>query len=175
MWWWRQGISTANHSHDVRKYALAIAEKMGVTSEEKEAISYASLLHDLGKIGIEEKILDKPEKLTSGEFEKIATHSKIGADIVNHIKILKHLAPLILHLHERYNGKGYPDGLKGKSISLGSRILMVADAFSAMTSDRPYRKALLREEAISELKKNRGSQFDPEVVDAFLFVLNAGE
>ena len=163
---------TANHSHDVRKYALAIAEKMGVTSEEKEAISYASLLHDLGKIGIEERILDKPEKLTSEEFEKIATHSKIGADIVSHIKILKHLAPLILHLHERYNGKGYPDGLKGKSISLGSRILMVADAFSAMTSDRPYRKALLREEAISELKKNRGSQFDPEVVDAFLSVLS---
>lgn len=162
---------TASHSHDVKKYALSIAKKMNVTSEEMEAISYASLLHDLGKIGIEERILDKPEKLTSEEFEKIANHSKIGADIVSHIKILKHLAPLILHLHERYDGKGYPDGLKGKRIPLGSRILMVADAFSAMTSDRPYRKALSREIAISELKKNKGTQFDPEVVDAFLSVL----
>lgn len=159
---------TADHSRDVKKYALAIADKMGVSDEEKEAIAYASLLHDLGKIGIEEKILDKPEKLTVEEFAKISKHSKIGADIVSHIKVLKHLAPLILHLHERYDGKGYPDGLKGGKIPKGSRILMVADAFSAMTSDRPYRKALPEYVALSELKKNKGTQFDPGVVDCFV-------
>jgi len=161
-------LYTAKHSRDVKKYALAIAEKMGVSSEEKEAIAYASLLHDLGKIGIEEKILDKPEKLTAEEFEKISKHSKIGADIVSHIKVLRHLSPLILHLHERYDGKGYPDGLKGSKIPRGSRILMVADAFSAMTSDRPYRKALPTFTALSELKKNKGTQFDPGVVDFFV-------
>lgn len=166
---------TASHSDDVRQYALAIADEVSLSPEEREAVSYASLLHDLGKIGIEERILDKPDKLTSEEFEKIANHSKIGADIVSHIKILKHLAPLILHLHERYDGKGYPDGLKGSKIPMGSRILMVADAFSAMTSDRPYRKALSKETAISELKKNRGTQFDPEVVDAFLSSLASGK
>lgn len=163
---------TADHSRDVRNYAVTIATKMGLSPEEIDAISYASFLHDLGKIGIEERILDKPGKLTAEEFEKISAHSKIGADIVGQIKILKHLAPLILHLHERYDGKGYPDGLKGKNIPLGSRILMVADAFSAMTCDRPYRKALSKEEAIIELKRNSKTQFDPEVVNIFLSILH---
>lgn len=159
---------TADHSRDVKKYAITIARQMGLSTEETESIAYASLIHDLGKIGIEERILSKPDKLSVEEFEKVANHSKIGADIVSHIKILKHLAPLILHLHERYDGKGYPDGLKGDRIPLGSRILMVADAFSAMTSDRPYRKAMPDGKAVAELRKNAGAQFDPVVVDTFI-------
>jgi len=162
---------TADHSRDVKKYAVAIAEEMGLSREEIESISYASLIHDLGKIGIEEKILSKPDKLNAEEFEKVADHSRIGADIISHIKILQHLSPLILHLHERYDGRGYPDGLKGEDIPLGSRILMVADAFSAMTSDRPYRRAMAREEAMEEIKRNAGTQFDPKIVNLFLSML----
>lgn len=162
---------TADHSKEVRRYAMAIATEMGLSQEELKAVDYTSTIHDLGKIGIEEKILSKPEKLTPDEFVRIADHSRIGADIISQIKILRHLAPLILHLHERYDGRGYPDGLKGEEIPLGSRILMVADAFSAMTSNRPYRKALPVSIAEKELQKHIGTQFDPGVVKTFVSIL----
>lgn len=165
---------THGHSLATMQYAVSIAEKMGLSEEEKARIRYAALLHDIGKIGISNTILNKPEKLTSEEFEIIKKHPEYGVNILKKLGIFDEILPLVMHHHEHYNGKGYPKNLSGKDIPLGSRICSIADAYSVMMADRPYRKARSRGEAISELKRCSGTQFDSEIVDVFLDVIAEG-
>lgn len=164
-------LYTHGHSEKVMEYAVAIAREMHLSEEEIRVIQYASFLHDLGKISISTNILQKPGRLTAEEFASITEHPRLGSGIVEQVSFLKNLAPIILHHHEHYNGKGYPSGLKKKAIPIGARILGAADAYEAMISDRPYHRAFSKGAAIEELKKCRGAQFDPEVVDAFLEIL----
>ena len=160
---------TRSHSDNVTKYAVAIGQQLGLSSKELEEIREASELHDLGKIGIDDYILRKPDKLTAQEWEQVKNHSAKGAQILENLGFLKQVVDLVHHHHERFDGKGYPDGIGGTDIKLGARIIALADSYEAMTSKRPYRKKpLSKEEAIKEIKKNSGTQFDPKVVDAFL-------
>lgn len=163
---------TERHSEKVRDYALTIAKKMNLPENDLKAIEYAAYIHDIGKVGIDLSIIRKPEKLTEEDWRQIIKHPLLGANIAGHIDLLRSLSPLIMHHHERYDGKGYPDGLKSDSIPVGARILSVADTYDAMTSQRPYRKAFSREEAVREIKKYSGKQFDPEVVKAFSEVVD---
>jgi len=133
-----------------------------------DKLEISALFHDIGKLGVPDSILLKPGKLDELEFQKIKEHPTIGVNILKNIEFLKGSFPIILHHHERYAGNGYPDGISGKDIPLEARILCVADTYDAMTSDRPYRKALPHEEAVAEIIRFKGSQFDPEIVDAFL-------
>lgn len=162
---------TRGHSDRVMEYAISIAKALGLPEEAVEAIRFAGLLHDIGKIGVSESILLKPSKLSAEEFELIKTHSVIGASIVEQIDFLNQLTPVILHHHERFSGGGYPDGLFGDDIPLLARILSVADSYEAMTSERAYRPALTSEQAIQELRRCAGEQFDPMIVDAFIDIL----
>jgi HD-GYP domain-containing protein (c-di-GMP phosphodiesterase class II) len=163
---------TRGHSERVTTYALMIAEAMGLDEREKQKLKYAATLHDIGKIGIAGRVLNKPGALTKEEYTHVKTHPILGDSIVEPVEFLQEPRPIILHHHERYDGKGYPDGLKGEDIPLCARILSVADAFEAMRSDRPYRKALPLEEARRELVRNAGTQFDPRVVEVFLGILD---
>lgn len=159
---------TYGHSERVMKYSQAIAQKINLNNDEKENIKLAGLLHDIGKIGIDETILRKPGRLTDEEFEEVKKHPEIGAQIIKPIKQLQHIIPGIWQHHERYDGDGYPNKLKGEDISILGRILAVADTFDAMTSDRPYRKGLPHQRALDEIKEHSHTQFDPKVADAFL-------
>ena len=158
---------TAGHSERVAMYALDVGQALGMESEELEALKMAGLLHDLGKIGVPDAILNKPDGLTEGECEAIEQHTSIGASILRRAPQLEQIVPAVLSHHERWDGTGYPEGLSGDSIPLGARILAVADAFDAMTSARPYRQALPADDALLELRANAGKQFDPELVEAF--------
>jgi HD-GYP domain-containing protein (c-di-GMP phosphodiesterase class II) len=162
---------TFGHSNDVTAYAVATAEKMGLAPHEIEVIRIGSTLHDIGKIGIDRAILHKPGRLDEDEWAAIRRHPAIGADILAPLDFLGDSLPLVLFHHERYDGKGYPSGVSGESIPLGARIIAVADTFNAMTSDRPYRKALPVEVAVQEVRDNAGTQFDPDVAAAFLEVV----
>jgi putative nucleotidyltransferase with HDIG domain len=162
---------TKGHSERVTNYAISIAKEIGLKGEDIETLNTAALLHDIGKIGTYDVILDKPGKLTDEEFALIKMHPVKGADILRPIRQLEKVVPIIKHHHERIDGKGYPDGLKGEEIPFFSRIIHVADSFDSMTADRPYRPAPGIKYAISEFKKYSGTQFDPEVVEAFLRVL----
>ena len=162
---------TGAHVDDTMHYAVKISEKLRLSDRETEIVKYSAALHDLGKVGIPEAILHKPGKLTEEEFEIIKRHPQIGVDIIRPIHFLHDIIPTMLHHHEHWNGGGYPGGLKGEIIPLGARIVSVADAYQAMISDRPYRKALSQQNAIEELKKYSGTQFDPKVVKAFLEIL----
>ncbi|GAW92394.1 HD-GYP domain-containing protein [Calderihabitans maritimus] len=162
---------TRGHSERVTKYALDIARALRLPEEEVQRIFYASILHDIGKIGVSGNVLRKPGKLTQKEYEEVCRHPYVGANIISSIQPLKEVLPLIYHHHECFDGSGYPEGKAGEEIPLGARIIAVADAYDAMTSDRPYRRAFPKEKAIEELKKNSGKQFDPEIVKAFLKVL----
>ncbi|RLE14856.1 hypothetical protein DRJ04_01540 [Candidatus Aerophobetes bacterium] len=162
---------TEKHSERMARYAMAIARELGLSIYSAEIIRYAAILHDIGKIGVSDRILSKSNSLTKEEWDQIKKHSIIGAEIIGQINSFVDASKLIYHHHERYNGKGYPDGLRGENIPLGSRIIAVVDAYDAMTSRRPYREALSEEEAIAELKKCAGTQFDKKVVEAFLRVL----
>jgi len=166
---------TRGHSQRVTEYSLRIAEALGLSKEEMKIIKFCGLMHDIGKIGIGDSILHKPSALGSKEYEIIKGHSVMGEEIIQPVGFLKKGLPLIRHHHERYDGRGYPDGLQGKAIPLMVRILAVADSFDAMTSDRPYRKALSLEESIKELKKKSGTQFDPEIVKVFLTLFSQEE
>ncbi|MBI3601099.1 MAG: GAF domain-containing protein, partial [Nitrospinae bacterium] len=159
---------TAGHSERVTRYALDIGSKIGFSISEIKDIELGGLLHDIGKIGTYETILDKPGKLTEEEFKLIKQHPAKGAEILSPIKQIRHVIPIVRHHHERYDGRGYPDGLKGEEIPLMARIMCVADSVDAMGADRPYRKGLSMDVIIGELKKCSGSQFDPKVVDVFL-------
>lgn len=162
---------TKRHSENVTRYSVEIAKEMGFPADHQELIRRAGLLHDIGKIGIRDSILLKPGKLTDEEFEQIKSHAPRGADIVATLPSLQQISFLVRHHHERYDGRGYPDGKKGNEIEVGARILAVADSFDAMTTDRPYRKALTLKQATDELVKCKGGQFDPLIVDCFIRIL----
>jgi putative nucleotidyltransferase with HDIG domain len=159
---------TLGHSVRVAAYTVAVARRMGVVEPELTDIHRGALLHDVGKIGVPDAILRKPGRLTPKEWVEMRKHPEIGDRILQGIKFLDGARPIVRSHQERFDGKGYPSGLKGKEIPLGARIFAVVDTLDAMTSDRPYRKALPLETAYQEIRKFRGVQFDPEVVDAFL-------
>ena len=162
---------TKTHSEHVTKFATAMAREMGLCEKEIKEIEQACQLHDLGKIGIQDSILNKPGQLTPEEWDEIKLHSLKSAEILRPLSFLGGVIELVEQHHERYDGKGYPFGIKGENIKVGARIIAVADSFDAMTTDRPYRRAFTDEEAIKELKNCSGTQFDPKVVEAFLKVL----
>ncbi len=158
---------TSGHSSRVGKLAAAMAEEMNMSEEKMEFLKYASVLHDVGKIGVSEFILNKKEKLLDSEWESIRNHPVIGQEIIKKIKIMYDIGQVTRHHHERYDGKGYPDGLKGEKIPLESRIIAVADTYDAMTSNRSYRNAKTHEEAVAELCRVAGTQLDPSLVEIF--------
>lgn len=155
------------HSQNVARYAVLIAQELGLTPERVEAVRKAALLHDIGKLGVPEAILFKPARLNAQEYSVVKQHSALGAEIVDNCRSLRNLAPFIRHHHEWFDGRGYPAGLSGAEIPLEARILSVADAVEAMASDRPYRAGLDGAAILAELHRNMGSQFDPAVVLAF--------
>ncbi len=161
---------TSHHSANVSNYAAAIAKKMGLSKEVCEAVRIGGLLHDIGKIGIKEHVLIKPEALTEEEYGLIKKHPKKGYEIIKHIESFHRngVLDIVLYHHERFDGEGYPAGLKGRQIPLTARIIAVADAFDAMTTNRVYRMRFDIEHALREIHRNRGTQFDPEVADVFL-------
>ncbi|ADG83605.1 metal dependent phosphohydrolase [Thermincola potens JR] len=160
------------HAERVAGYALAIARDIGYTDKELTRLHYIALLHDAGKIGIKDRILNKPEALTADEYAEVKRHSLIGAKIIEKINFLSSGADIVRFHHERFDGTGYPAGLRGYDIPEGARILAVVDAFDAMTTDRPYRKAKTKAEALAELESLAGKQFDPQVVKVFKKVLH---
>ena len=166
---------TGGHTQRVTLYSSAIAKYLQLNPMERKWLKIASVLHDIGKIGIEDQILRKPNRLSSEEFNIIKRHSDMGAEIIEHIRQLREIVPGVKYHHEMMNGKGYPDGLKGESIPLLAKIVAVADTYDAMTTNRPYRKALEKEAAIEELKKCSGTQFDSQVVEAFIEAHQKGE
>jgi putative nucleotidyltransferase with HDIG domain len=157
------------HCYKVERYSLIVCRALNVSSIGVKIIKIASMLHDIGKVGIDLDILNKTTKLTMEDWDQIHMHPDIGANIVSQIGFLKDVAPTIRYHHARFSGGGYPDPkLSGADIPIGARIIAVADAFDAMINDRPYRKAMSRDVAMHELKRCSGSQFDPSVVSAFL-------
>jgi len=164
---------TYGHSRKVSEYSVAMAEALGLPQDRIATIRAASLLHDIGKVGIPDSILSKQGPLTDEEWEPVKVHPKLGVEILRHIIDLVNCLPAILHHHERYDGKGYPSGLKGENIPLEGRILAVADAYDAMTSPRPYREQLSPQQAINELKRCAGTQFDPELVEVFCRIIES--
>lgn len=165
---------TRGHTERVMRYAMKIGDRLGLSSQEKDHLRFAAALHDIGKIGVSLSILDKPGILNEEEWAEVRRHPSKGIDILSPIRFLSPIIPHILHHHERYEGSGYPKGLEGDRIPLYARILAVVDAFDAMTSDRPYRKALDLESAKEELRKEAGRQFDPEIVRVFLEIIEEG-
>jgi HD-GYP domain-containing protein (c-di-GMP phosphodiesterase class II) len=164
---------TGGHTNRVSTYCMAIAGQLGLGEKEMETLWLSSILHDVGKIGVLDSVLQKPGRLDEKEFAIMSMHSQYGSEILSHIKSLREIVPGVRAHHEQFNGSGYPDKLAAEEIPLIARIISVADAFDAMTSDRPYRKALSRKEAFSELERNKGRQFDPDIVDAFVAVHRA--
>ena len=159
---------TRGHSQRVAVYSLEIAKRLSIPKEDRDMLQYAALLHDIGKINIRDSILNKPDKLSDEEFSEMRKHPEYGAKIMEPVKRFGTLLPYMYHHHEKFAGEGYPFHLKGDQIPLIARIITVADSFDAITSDRPYRKGRPVSYAIEELKRCSGSQFDPEVVNAFL-------
>lgn len=159
---------TKGHSERVNRYSMAIGKELGLKPRELEILHDASLLHDIGKIGVYDRILLKPMHLTEEEFRMMQAHPDYAAEILKALPFLEEHIPLIQHHHERQDGSGYPLGLKGDQIPLGARIIQVADSWDAMTSDRPYRRRMPTAKAVEELKKGRGLQSDAECVDAFV-------
>ncbi len=162
---------TGRHVEMTVKYATEVAKRLGLSGEEIENIREASILHDLGKIGISERILLKKSKLTKEEFDEIKKHPQIGVDIIRPLHFLHDIIPLILYHHEWWDGKGYPAGLKGEDIPIGARIIAVADVYQALISSRPYRKAYAHDKALKIIKESSGTHFDPKVVNTFLEVI----
>ena len=166
---------TNGHSFRVSWYASALAEKLGWQEEELKALRREALLHDIGKIGVPDAVLNKPGKLTDEEYAVIKSHTTVGSDILERTRNLHDAALVARHHHERFDGRGYPDGLKGEEIPLHARVVTIADTYDAMHSDRIYRKGLSYDLIHSELVKGRGSQFDPTLLDVFLPLFESGE
>src|SRR5439155_9339379 len=162
---------THGHIRRVQTFATRLAREVGIRDEKLiRAIEAAALLHDMGKLAVPEYILNKPGKLTEAEFEKMKLHASVGADILSAIEFPYPVVPIVRHHHENWNGKGYPDGLKGTDIPIGARIISVVDCYDALVSDRPYRPKLSEDEALAILLERRGVMYDPLVVDTFLQV-----
>ena len=166
---------TNGHSKRVAQYTRLIAEEMGIEGEELDKVYYVALLHDCGKIGVPDNILGKPGRLTEEEFEVIKSHTTHGSDILSHFKSLPDVDEGARYHHERYDGKGYPEGKKGEDIPLIARMICVADSYDAMNSNRVYRKKLTKEDIINEIEKNKGTQFDPKIADVFLKLMKNGK
>lgn len=162
---------TAGHSEKVMNYAVSIAKKISLSDEQVQMIRYAALLHDIGKLGIDDSIINKQTMLIKEEINQMRKHAKISADILKPIKLLEQVQSWVYHHQERYDGKGYPAGLEKENIPIGARIITIADAYDAMTSNRPYREALSKSQAIRELANLAGTQFDPELVKCFLGII----
>lgn len=165
---------TNGHSNRVAKYTRLIAKEMGYEDEELNRIYYVALLHDCGKIGVPDNILGKPDRLTDEEFQIIKSHTTHGSEILSHFKSLPNVNEGARYHHERYDGKGYPEGLAGDDIPLIARMICVADSYDAMNSNRVYRKRLTKEEIINEIERNKGTQFDPKIADIFLKIIKSG-
>jgi HD-GYP domain-containing protein (c-di-GMP phosphodiesterase class II) len=163
---------TRGHCEGVAATAMRVAEHLGWKNESLDQIRYAALLHDVGKIGIPDGILLKPGRLLPEEFTVIQSHATIGHDLVSRVPSLVDIAPYVLHHHERYDGSGYPEGLSGDGIPLGARIVGAVDAVDAMTTPRPYREPVSMTDALTELRRCSGTQFDPDVVDGVVAVLS---
>ncbi len=159
---------TQGHSMRVCELSCKLAKRLGLSDKRIENLRIAAMLHDVGKIGIDENILNKPGRLTDEEYEKIKEHPEIGARIIKEVSFLKSAANIILRHHERFDGKGYPDGIKGDEISIESGILCVVDVFDALTSDRPYRQAMTLEESLNIVKRDTGIFFKPEIAREFV-------
>jgi putative nucleotidyltransferase with HDIG domain len=164
---------TSNHSQRVSRYAVRLARAMGLPEDDVERIRVGALMHDIGKIGISGSIIRKPGKLSPEERIKMQRHSMVSADIIEPLEILGESAEMVRHHHENWDGTGYPSGLSGEEIPLGSRIILVADAFDALITDRPYRRGASRSEALDVIRKHSGTQFDPAVVRALERVYGA--
>jgi putative nucleotidyltransferase with HDIG domain len=158
---------TAGHSLRVQRVALAIASQLELTAQQLDALRFGSLFHDIGKIAVPDGILVKPAKLDYWEYAQMKTHSAEGARIVSKFGRLREAVPIIRHHHERWDGTGYPDNLAGETIPVEAAVVGLADAWDAMTTDRPYHRALTDAEALEEIRAGRGTQFAPVVVDAF--------
>lgn len=165
---------THGHSQRVARYASAVARELGFDAEEIERLELAAVLHDVGKIGVPESVLNKPGRLTPAEMSLMKTHPDRGADILSSIRAMRDVLPGVRHHHEWWDGTGYPDGLKGENIPLSARIILVADTFDAMTSTRPYRPGLPAVAAVDEIRRFAGSQFDPRVAESFARLVEEG-
>lgn len=166
---------TARHSMAVADYAVAIGARLGLSAHDLADLERASLLHDVGKIGVSEEVLLKPSGLSEAEYAAVKAHADVGAGIIESIPFLRELVPIVRGHHERWDGKGYPAGLVAEEIPLLARILAVADSFDAMTSDRPYRRGMRAEDARAEFARHRGTQYDPRIVDALFEAIDAGD
>ncbi len=164
---------TQEHSMSMTKFATSMADCMGLSEAEVNDVRIGAMLHDIGKIGIDKMILLKPASLTQTEMKRIQQHPLIGAEIIRNVQPLKDVVPYVLYHHERYDGGGYLNNLKGEAIPLGARIISLADVFQALTSDRPYRKAMSDPEAFTILERGSGKHFDPRVVKSFFNVYNS--
>jgi putative nucleotidyltransferase with HDIG domain len=159
---------TSGHSIRVTSISQAIGKELGLSKEAIRILRISALLHDIGKVGVPESILGKPAPLSENEFIRIKEHPSRGAEIIENIKNVEEIVTAVKHHHERYDGGGIPDGLKGDNIPLISRIIAVADAYDAMTFDRPYRKGVTSDKAVKEIQRCSGTQFDPKIVEAFV-------
>jgi ribonuclease P protein subunit RPR2 len=158
---------TGKHAERVAAYGLAIARAAGIDVAEDPQLEFGFLLHDIGKVGVPDEILFKPAALSKDEFAQIASHAELGAEILRHVDFLQEATLIVRHHHERWDGTGYPDGLKGEQIPLSARIFAVADTLDALTTDRPYREAVGWAEARGVIHQGAGTQFDPGVVQAY--------
>ncbi len=158
---------TGRHAERVAAYGLAIARAAGMNVADEPQLEFGFLLHDIGKVGVPDEILFKPAALSEEEFERIASHAEIGSEILRHVDFLQEATLIVRHHHERWDGTGYPDGLRGEQIPLAARVFAIADTLDALTTDRPYRKAVGWAEARAEIRKGAGTQFDPKMVEAY--------
>jgi putative two-component system response regulator len=162
---------TEGHLRRLRSYGEQLAMACDLPPDEVQAVRYGGILHDIGKIGISEAILLKPGPLDENEILQIRQHPEIGARIISQMRFAPEVGPIILGHHERWDAKGYPQGLRGEAVPVGARIISIVDAYDAMTTDRPYRRALMLDEVLQRLRKDRGTQFDPNILDVFLDLL----
>jgi len=165
--------STHEHAQRVQRFALALADEAGIEDERLiEAIKAAALLHDIGKLALPDRLLNKPGPLTADEFEQVKEHVVIGADMLLAVPVPTALTLIVRHHHENWDGSGYPDGLAGEEIPVGARLLSIVDCYDALTSDRPYRRALSHGSAIAMIHERSGSMYEPAMVDAFLRIVH---
>ena len=162
---------TSGHVERVVMYSKALGQELGLQPDQRKSLSLAAYMHDIGKVNLTEKVLNKSTPLEENEWQDIKLHSVVGARILKEVAALSSIAPLVLHHHERYDGTGYPQGLKGEEIPFLARVLTVVDSFDAMTFDRPYKAAMTYSDAIKELRANKGRQFDPEIVEVFIRIV----